>query len=80
MEKEIDRKLLARVIAQNLKELRRMYDITQEELARISGIPRSTIAKCESGHGAVTLENLLILSKTFGEEPNALLKGWEDCF
>lgn len=80
MAKKIDKNILEGVIAKNLRELRRMYDITQEQLSEISGIPRSTIAKYESGHGAVTLENLLILCNTFGEEPNVLLKGWKDCF
>lgn len=79
MAKKIDKNLLEGVVAKNLRELRKMYDITQEQLSKISGLPRSTIAKYETGHGVITLENLLILSETFGKEPNVLLKGWRDC-
>lgn len=79
MAKKINERNLEERIAQNLKELRKMYDITQEELAKISGLPRSTIVKCESGHGGVTLANILVLCNAFGEQPSAILKGWEEC-
>lgn len=49
-------------LAHNLLELRQRRNITQEALAKLVGLPRSTIANLESGEGNPSLTNLARLS------------------
>ena len=49
-------------LAHNLVELRQRRNITQEALAKLVGLPRSTIANLESGEGNPSLTNLARLS------------------
>lgn len=53
---------LARNLAHNLVELRQKRNLTQEGLAKLVNLPRSTIANLESGEGNPSLINLAKLS------------------
>ena len=66
------------VIAENLKSIRTMRGLTQEQLAELTGINRVTIAKCENHKFTITLRNLLKIAKALNVTPNAILKGWEN--
>jgi transcriptional regulator with XRE-family HTH domain len=48
---------------ENLKNVRRQRDITQEELAETLGVSRQAISKWESDNGYPETEKLLLLSK-----------------
>jgi XRE family transcriptional regulator, regulator of sulfur utilization len=54
---------LAQHLAHNLIELRQRRNMTQEALAKMVGLPRSTIANLESGEGNPSLTNLARLSQ-----------------
>ncbi len=60
MDKEFE--LLSHNLAHNLLELRQRRNLTQEALAKLVGVPRSTIANLESGVGNPSLTNLARLS------------------
>ena len=60
MDKEFE--LLSNNLAHNLLELRQRRNLTQEALAKLVGVPRSTIANLESGVGNPSLTNLARLS------------------
>ena len=49
--------------AENLKYLRKMQNITQEQLAELLSVSRQAISKWESGNGYPETEKLLILAK-----------------
>lgn len=53
---------LAKNLAHNLIEVRQKRNLTQEGLAKLVGLPRSTIANLESGEGNPSLINLAKLS------------------
>lgn len=57
-----DFELLSHNLAHNLLELRQRRSLTQEALAKLVGLPRSTIANLESGLGNPSLTNLARLS------------------
>lgn len=57
-----------------LRSIRRAKDITQEELSRLSGVSRATIASIESG------ENRVVLSSTLLKLATALECRVEDLF
>ncbi len=53
---------LALQLAQNVTYLRKIRGLSQDQLARMSEIPRTTISHIESGSGNPTLTNLIKLS------------------
>lgn len=53
-----DLETLSRNLATRIIQLRQKRKMTQGELAKLSGIPRSTIANLESGGGNPSLSNL----------------------
>ena len=53
---------LAQNLAHNLIDLRQRRNLTQEALAKLVGVPRSTIANLETGEGNPSLTNLARLS------------------
>ncbi|MBY0414164.1 MAG: XRE family transcriptional regulator [Bdellovibrionales bacterium] len=57
-----DFELLSQHLAHNLLELRQRRNLTQVGLAKLTGLPRSTIANLESGGGNPSLSNLARLS------------------
>lgn len=54
--------LLAGHLAQNLRYLRQVRGLTQDKLARLSGLPRSTLAQVETGDSNPTLAVLARLA------------------
>ena len=53
-------------LAQNIEKLRRNKNFSQLQLARQSGIPRSTLTNIESGIGNPSLNNLVKISAALG--------------
>jgi len=41
--------------------------LTQEQLSKLSGVPRTTIAKIESGNRNVTIEKLMVIAGAMGK-------------
>lgn len=50
-------------LSHNILELRRLRGMTQAQLAKLSGIPRTTLTHFESGSGNPSLNNLVKLSQ-----------------
>lgn len=72
--------LLRGVISKNIKEFRKARNITQEDLAHLTGIHRVTIAKWENCSHSIGVEHLLIIAKALDVNIDALLCGWEEIF
>lgn len=53
-------------LGQSIKAMRKMKNMTQEELSDKTGLSRSTISGIETGRQIVTQENLLQISKALG--------------
>lgn len=66
-------KILSRNLAKNLDALRRSNGMTQADLSKAAGLPRSTITNLESGDGNPSLENMAKLASTFGISLDELL-------
>ena len=58
---------------ENLKNVRKQRNITQEELAEMLGVSRQAISKWESDNGYPETEKLLIISKTLNISLDYLL-------
>ena len=54
--------MISSYLAQNVLALRRSRKLTQASLARIAGVPRSTVTYIESGDGNPSLKNLCKIS------------------
>ncbi len=52
----------SRYLSENLSELRRVRSLSQSALARLAGLPRSTVTHVESGSGNPSLRNLIKLA------------------
>lgn len=65
-------------ICQVIKENRASRNLTQEGLAEILNVSRSTISSWENGRSYPDLEMVLILSKEFDISVDTLLKGDSD--
>lgn len=65
-------------ISQVIKENRVSRELTQEELATILNVSRSTISSWENGRSYPDLEMVLILSQEFDISVDSLLKGDSD--
>lgn len=65
---EVDMKLARLEVLYKLREERHRLGLSQEALAIISGIPRTTIVKIENGERNVTLEKLLTLASAMGKK------------
>ena len=61
-------------IAETLKLLRKRKRLTQEDLARLLGVSRITVARWETGQRHPTAEQLIRLSEVLGVSPEELLK------
>jgi len=53
---------ISKNLAQNVTLLRKKRNLTQSGLAKVAGIPRSTVTYLESGHGNPSLQNLTKIS------------------
>jgi transcriptional regulator with XRE-family HTH domain len=55
---------ISQKLAQNIIYLRKLRGLSQDQLAKLSGVPRTTISYIESGSGNPTLSNLVKISGT----------------
>jgi transcriptional regulator with XRE-family HTH domain len=62
------------LVANNIKYLRRMNGLTQEQFARKIGIKRSLLGAYEEGRANPNLDNLMNIAKIFGTTVDNLLK------
>ena len=62
---------------EKLQELRKRKGLTQEELAEVLYVSRTTISKWESGRGFPNIESLKSISKFFSVSLDELLSGEE---
>lgn len=63
-------------LGENIKQFRKVRNLTQSELSQETGIPRSTIQKYESGLiQNIPLEAIPIISKALDISPTNLV-GW----
>lgn len=63
------------MLAQNVKQFRKEYKLSQEDLAKKAGITYSTLIKIESGANTnPTLKTVCKLAKAFNVTVDALLK------
>jgi len=62
------------IIANNIKYLRRMNGLTQEQFARKIGIKRSLLGAYEEGRANPNLQNLTNIAKIFGTTVDNLIK------
>jgi transcriptional regulator with XRE-family HTH domain len=54
---------LLKVIGQSVKARRVTKELSQEALAKLSGVSHASIARFETGKGNISLENLLLILK-----------------
>ena len=59
--------------AKNLKRLRKLKNLTQDDLGAIEGISRSTISMVETGKTDITLSKIKLIAEAMGIEPKDLL-------
>ena len=50
---------LSKYLSQNIQQLRKKRNLSQSSLAKIAGVPRSTVTHLESGAGNPSLHNLV---------------------
>ncbi len=62
-------------LGQKLKEIRKRFGLSQEQLAEIINVSRQAITKWESDNGLPDVSNLQELSKVFGVTVDYLLNG-----
>jgi transcriptional regulator with XRE-family HTH domain len=61
------------IIAENIKRLRLARDISQEELAEVSGYHRTYVGMIERGERNISIATLEALAGSLGVEPHELL-------
>lgn len=64
---------LRRIVARNLKRLRKERGLSQEELADLAGLNRNYIGMIERQENAATVDTLEALAKALDVEPARLL-------
>ena len=60
-------------LGEKIKEIRKKFGLTQEELAEKLNVSRQAVAKWEMGNGLPDTENLKSISKLFGTSIDCLL-------
>ena len=68
----MDREYLQK-FAKNLKKIRKLKHLTQDDLGSVEGISRSTIGMVETAKTDITLSKLKIIANALGIEPKNLL-------
>ena len=63
---------LRRIVARNLKRLRKERELSQEELADLAGLNRNYIGMIERQENAATVDTLEALAKALEVEPARL--------
>ena len=66
------------VFGNQLRDLRCLADLSQRELARISGISANTVYMFERGAGSPTLKVMLALSEVLGITVSDMLRCFDD--
>ena len=66
---------LRRILARNLKRLRRERGLTQEELADRAGLNRNYVGMIEREENAATVDTLEALAEALQVEANRLIQG-----
>ena len=59
------------------REIRKKANLTQEKLALIMGVDRSTVAKWETGASVPGTDKLLKLAELLGVEASELIKSFK---
>lgn len=63
---------------QSLKVIRELQELSQNELAKISGLPQSTISGMESGRINIGIERAKVLARSLRVHPAVIVfPGWE---
>lgn len=63
---------------QSLKVIRELQELSQNELAKISGLPQSTISGMESGRINIGVERAKVLAEALRVHPAVIVfPGWE---
>lgn len=57
------------MLADKIRARRKVLDISQQQLARISGIAQSSISRYENGEGGITLEYIVKLANVLECSP-----------
>lgn len=71
---------LIEIIGESVRGRRLLKNISQDELAEMSGVSRPSIIRFETGKGNISLMNLLSILKALGmaNELKAIFKGAEE--
>ncbi len=62
---------------EQVRRLRKIRDLSQEELAELAGIHRNYLGGIGRGERNIALLNILRLAKALGVSPSELLRGME---
>lgn len=65
---------ICKKFGKNIKKYRKINEITQEELANISGLHRNYISDVELGKRSISLKNIEVLSISLNVEITELFK------
>jgi transcriptional regulator with XRE-family HTH domain len=68
----MDREYLQK-FANNLKKMRKLKGLTQDDLGAVDGISRSTIGMVETAKTDITLSKIKIIAETLSVHPKDLL-------
>ncbi|HNW23466.1 MAG TPA: helix-turn-helix transcriptional regulator [Candidatus Dojkabacteria bacterium] len=66
--KELDMKAEKKIAIRMLKELRSKKKLTQEDLAIISGVPRTTISRIETGKRNISIDKLILIANALDRD------------
>ncbi|RFU68936.1 XRE family transcriptional regulator [Peribacillus saganii] len=66
------------IVGQNVKKLREYHNMSQEELARLLNLSRSSVVNIENGRQNTSLESLRELSTVFKVPVTTFFDGVED--
>jgi transcriptional regulator with XRE-family HTH domain len=64
---------IIQIVAKNIKKYRLLKDLTQEQLAELSGLHRTYVGSVERAERNLSLENLERIAKALGVSPRDLL-------
>lgn len=65
---------LRKVVAENVRRLRQLREISQEELADRAALHRTNVSKLERELHAISIDNLYWIAKALGVAPEELLR------
>lgn len=65
------------VFGQQLRRIRELTGISQEELAHRAGLDRTYVSSCERGRRNISLQAIIQIADALGVAPAELLKGFE---